>query len=63
MTNVTALHKSSSKKEPLNFRPVSSTCIICKVFEQIIRSNIVYFLSNNISDQQHGFVKDKSLHV
>ena len=60
MANVTALHKSGSKKEPLNYRPVSLTCIICKVYEQIIRSNIVEFLSDNISDQQHGFVKNKS---
>ena len=48
------------KKEPLNYRPVSLTCIICKVFEQIIRSNIEEFLNNSISDQQHGFGKDKS---
>ena len=60
MANVTALHKNGSKKEPLNYRPVSLTCIICKVFEQIIRSNVVEFLNDSISDQQHGFVKDKS---
>ena len=60
MANVTALHKNGSKKEPLNYRPASLTCIICEVFEQIIRSNIVEFLNNSISDQQHGFVKDKS---
>ena len=60
MANVTAIHKNGSKKEPLNYRPVSLTCIICKVFEQIIRSNIVEFLNNSISDQQHGFVKDRS---
>ena len=41
MANVTALHKNGSKEEPLNYRPVSLTRIICKVFEQIIRSNIV----------------------
>ena len=60
MAYVTALHKNGSKKVPLNYRPVSLTSIICKVFEQIIRSNIVEFLNNSISDQQHGFVKDKS---
>ena len=41
MANVTALHKNGSKKEPLNYRPVTLKCIFCKVFEQLIRSNIV----------------------
>ena len=32
--NLTALFKKGSKTDPLNYRPVSLTCIICKVFEK-----------------------------
>ena len=60
--NVTALFKSGSKKLPSNYRPVSLTCVLCKVYEQIIRSNIVEFLEskNKITKDQHGFMKNKS---
>ena len=58
--NLTALFKKGSKTDPLNYRPVSLTCIICKVFERIVRSSIVTFVETKISYQQHGFVKSKS---
>ena len=58
--NVTALFKNGSKKEPLNYRPVSLTCIICKVYEKIIRSHIVEFLEGSIHPDQHGFILNKS---
>ena len=57
---VVALFKSGKKTEPLNYRPVSLTCIICKVYEQIIRTQIVGFLEGKISKHQHGFVQGKS---
>ena len=50
MAYVTALNKNGSKKKPLNYKPVSSTCIICKVFEQIIWSNIVECLNKSINE-------------
>ena len=58
--NLSALFKNGSKTDPLNYRPVSLTCVICKVFEKIVRSFIVDFVENNISKHQHGFVKGKS---
>ena len=58
--NVTSLFKSGSKKIPLNYRPVSLTCIICKVYEKLIRSNLVEFLVNSINPNQHGFIRNKS---
>ena len=57
---VSALYKSGSKKVPLNYRPVSLTCVICKVFEKLVRISIVNFLDSKISQNQHGFVKGKS---
>ena len=52
--------KSGKKTDPLNYRPVSLTCIICKVYEQLIRTQIVGFLEDKITDYQHGFVNGKS---
>ena len=58
--NVTALYKKGKKSDPLNYRPVSLTCILCKVYESIIRAHMVHFLEEKISIHQHGFVKKKS---
>ena len=58
--NLSALFKSGSKTDPLNYRPVSLTCILCKVYERIISSSIVEFVDNKVSQHQHGFVKGKS---
>ena len=60
MVNLTALFKKGSKADPLNYRPVLLMCIICKVFERIIRSSLVVFVETKISYHQHGFVKSKS---
>ena len=35
-------------------------CIICKVFERIVRSSIFAFVETKISYHQHGFVKSMS---
>ena len=58
--NLTALFKKGSKTDPLNYRPVLLMCIICKVFERIVRSSIVAFMETKISYHQHGFAKTKS---
>ena len=58
--NLSALFKSGSKTDPLNYRPVSFTCILCKVYEKILRDEILYFVESKISPDQHGFVKGKS---
>ena len=58
--NLTALFKKGSKTDPLNYRPISLTCNICKVFERIARSSIVASVETKISYHQYGFVKGKS---
>ena len=54
---VTPIHKSSDKYSPLNYRPISLTCICCKLMEHIVLSHISkHVQSNNILvDVQHGF--------
>ena len=59
---IVPIHKGGSKAVMANFRPVALTSIVCKVFEKIICSAILAFLTTNklISQQQHGFVRGRS---
>ena len=54
---VTPIHKKSLKSDPANYRPISLTCIICKVMEHIIVSNIWKHRHKHdiILHFQHGF--------
>ena len=58
--HVTALHKKGSKTDRSNYRPISITCIICKVYEKLIRAHILLHVESKISKQQHGFVVGRS---
>jgi hypothetical protein len=41
--NISAIYKKGSKLEAGNYRPISLTCICCKLLESIIRDHIVQF--------------------
>src|ERR1043165_6778101 len=45
-----------------NYRPISLTCIICKVFETVVKLSMEDYLvkHNLLSPAQHGFVKKHS---
>ena len=58
--NVRALHKKGSKTDPSNYRPISLTCIICKVYEKLIRTHILEHVADKITRKQHGFTIGKS---
>ena len=58
--SVVGLFKKGAKSDPLNYRPVSLTCILCKVYEKFIRSHILTFLESSICKEQHGFMEGKS---
>ena len=46
----TALHKKGNKADVSNYRPVSLTCVICKVMESVVRDHIMnFFLQTNYS--------------
>ncbi len=59
---VTPIHKKGCKSTPVNYRPVSLTCVACRVMEKIIKEVIVGHLSKNglISKSQHGFLSKRS---
>ena len=59
---VKPIFKKGSKNDPGNYRPVSLTSIVCKVFEGIIRDSLnKHLLDNNLlSDHQYGFMSGRS---
>ena len=60
--DVVALFKKGNKRSPNNYRPVSLTSVSCKLFEKIIRDNIIELLESQglIHKDQHGFRAGRS---
>ncbi len=55
--NVVPLFKKGDKLKAENYRPVSLTCIVCKLLEHIIFANVMAHadLHNIMTKFQHGF--------
>ena len=60
--NVSAIFKKGAKTSPQNYRPVSLTCIVCKILESIIRDEIIKHMKKNnlFSPKQFGFLEGRS---
>ena len=60
--NISAIFKKGKKTLPQNYRPVSLTCIICKIMESIIRDAIIKHMTDNnlFSPYQFGFISGRS---
>ena len=60
--NITPVHKKGKKKVVANYRPISITSVVCKLFESIVRDHVMkHFLSNNLlSNRQYGFIPGRS---
>lgn len=60
--NITALFKKGDKKYAGNYRPVSLTCILCKLLENIVRENMIEHMQKYklFSDKQYGFISGRS---
>ena len=58
---VTPIFKKGSETKPGNYRPVSLTCIPCKI-ESIVKDKIQQHVDDHsaLSQKQHGFSKGKS---
>ena len=56
------IHKKDSKAKPENYRPVSLTSHLIKLFERILRMKIVDFIDKNnlIAAEQYGFRTGRS---
>ena len=60
--NITPIYKGNGKAIPKNYRPVALTSQLSKIFEKVIRKNLVDHLEehNRFNSNQHGFRKGRS---
>ena len=60
--HIVPLHKKDSKSIPANYRPVSLTSHVFKVFERVLRKKMVEHLETNdlLCNNQHGFRSGRS---
>lgn len=56
---VVPIHKGGSKKSLINYRPISLSSVVCKLFEKMIADYFKQFLSfsHPSASNQHGFRK------
>ena len=54
--------KQGDKSDAANCRPISLTCVLCKVLEHIVASNLIKHLANSnlLFELQHGFRETRS---
>ena len=59
---ITPIFKKGNKTDPGNYRPVSLTSHVIKIFERVIKKNLVKYLEEHqlFSTKQHGFRKGRS---
>ena len=62
LANITPIHKGGAKTKPEQYRPVSLTSHIMKVFERVIKKKLLsHLIKNNlINEKQYGFVPGRS---
>ena len=62
LANICPLYKKGDRALACNYRPVSLTCVPCKLLEHIVCSNIMAQLDEYklLSDRQHAFRKRHS---
>ena len=61
-SRVSPLFRKGDKSDPANYRPISLTCILSKVMEHIVASNLTRHLNANniLYELQHGFREKRS---
>ena len=62
LANICPLYKKGDRALPRNYRPVSLTCVPCKMLEHIVCTNVMAHLDEHklLSDRQHAFRKNRS---
>lgn len=61
-STVCTIFKKGSKSSVSNYRPISLTCIVCKILESFIREHILSYFKKNMlfSSYQYGFIPGRS---
>ena len=60
LASVVPVHKKDSKGSVENYRPISLTSLVVKVFERCIRKELFTVCEQSLDPRQHGFVNSKS---
>ena len=60
LANVVPIFKKGSKSEVENYRPISLTCLVMKIFERIVKEKLLSLTSDYLDPRQHGFLEHKS---
>ena len=60
LANVVPIHKKGSKENIENYRPISLTSLVMKIFERILKDELLSRTSHLLNSQQHGFLYSKS---
>ena len=60
LANVVPVFKKGDKRSVENYRPISLTCLVMKVFEYCIRDEIMLKCKDLLDIRQHGFMPMKS---
>ena len=60
LANVVPFHKKDDKNKVVNYRPISLTSLVMKVFERILYDELLTRTQEKIDQRQHGFLKNKS---
>ena len=60
--NITPIFKKGDQSQPSNYRPISLTSIVSKIFEHILSSHITKHMEMNniLHQQQYGFRCNRS---
>ena len=60
VAHVVPVHKKGSKEDVENFRPISLTCLIMKIFEKILKEELLIRMQHLLDKRQHGFLRNNS---
>ncbi len=58
--NVVPIFKKGNKGEVENYRPISLTCLVMKIFERIVKVKLLSLTNDLLDPRQHGFLQHKS---
>ena len=62
LQQIVPLHKKGPKTNAANYRPVSLTSHVIKIFERVLRNKLMMYLEKNklLNSNQHGFRRNNS---
>ncbi len=58
--NVVPIFKKGNKGDVENYRPISLTCLVMKIFERIVKVKLLSLTNDLLDPRQHGFLEHKS---